>query len=199
MHSALTWQFVKVGAKSPNHSTNSFQYQSSGKSCQKIVKIRWQAEKDFFDSITNPLVRHCFRLLPVRERSLTMAMKKHRRETFTVLKEWSPSVLWPTGRAIVRAEAGNFLSGQTFFLLRGRRLVSSALGSWPVDTNVSKKGTLFNTCCFNGNLLDAYCSLAGCVTSVVEIVFYLFVYTSLPCCFWFFHFNNADWHTFPSK
>lgn len=115
----------KGGSSVSNHT-----YQSSGKSCQKIVRICWQAEKDFFDSITDPLVHHGFWLLPVKKRSLSMAMKKHRRETFTVLKQWSQSVLWPTDRPIVRAEAGNFLSGQTFFLLRGQPLVSSALCSW---------------------------------------------------------------------
>lgn len=143
----------KGGSSVSNHT-----YQSSGKSCQKIVRICWQAEKDFFDSITDPLVHHGFWLLPVEKRSLSMAMKKHRRETFTVLKQWSQSVLWPTGRPIVRAEAGNFLSGQTFFLSRGQPLVSSALCSWTVETNVSTKSAHFNSCYFGRNVFNLKCN-----------------------------------------
>lgn len=46
-------------------------------------------------------------------------------------RSWPPS----SDRPIVRAAAASFLFGQTFCPWRGRPLVSSAPGSWPVETH----------------------------------------------------------------
>lgn len=111
------------------------------KSRCNISKICQHLQKGFFLLTTCFHVQHGVWLYQLEKKSMLMTMRKHRRETFTVLKRWSRSVLSPAGWPIVRAAAVNFLSGQTFCLLREQPLVSLALCSWPADTDVRQLET----------------------------------------------------------